>query len=69
VLREHEDGYGLLVLDHLEGRPAQELVERDDGFIMTSKGPLAYFIPVRRWPRVERRALRWVRTFIEDDGS
>jgi SAM-dependent methyltransferase len=43
-----------------------EIVERDDGFI--AAGKLAYFAPVRRWPSVERRALRWVRGRVLDVG-
>jgi SAM-dependent methyltransferase len=45
---------------------ATEIVERDDGFI-TSAG-LNYFAPVRRWPAVERRALRFVRGRVLDVG-
>jgi SAM-dependent methyltransferase len=45
---------------------ASEIIERDDGFI-TSAG-LNYFAPVRRWPTVERRALRFVRGRVLDVG-
>jgi SAM-dependent methyltransferase len=45
-----------------------EIVERDDGFIATSRGPEAYFEPVRRWPAVERRALRFARGRVLDVG-
>jgi SAM-dependent methyltransferase len=45
---------------------ASEIIERDDGFI-TSAG-LNYFAPVRRWPAVERRALRFVRGRVLDVG-
>lgn len=63
-----EDAYGQLVLDHHEGRPAQEIVERDDGLVAANKGPLTYFAPLRRWPAVERRALRWARGRCLDVG-
>jgi SAM-dependent methyltransferase len=43
-----------------------EIIERDDGFI-TSAG-LNYFAPTRRWPTVERRALRFVRGRVLDVG-
>jgi SAM-dependent methyltransferase len=43
-----------------------EIVERDDGFIDTSM--LNYFLPVARWPSVERRALRFVRGRMLDVG-
>lgn len=44
-----------------------EIVERDDGFISTSK--LNYFAPVRRWARVERRALRFAHGHVLDVGA
>ena len=56
------DAFGQTLLD---GRDP-EIVERDDGFIATSM--LNYFDPVRRWPPVERRALRWVRGRVLDVG-
>lgn len=43
-----------------------EIVERDDGWISVSM--LDYFAPVRRWPMVERRALRFVRGRALDVG-
>ena len=67
-MTEREDAYGRLVLDHLEGRDAVEVVERDDGFIATSGGPEAYFAPLRRWPAGERRALRLARGRVLDVG-
>ena len=68
-MKEREDAYGRLVLDHLEGRPAIEIVERDDGSINASGfGPAAYFAPVRQWPRAERAALRLVRGRVLDVG-
>jgi SAM-dependent methyltransferase len=68
-LRPDEDAYGRLILDHFEGRPALEIVERDDGFINASSyGPEAYFAPARRWPKVERQALRLARGRVLDVG-
>lgn len=68
-MKEREDAYGRLILDHLEGRPAIEIVERDDGSINASGfGPAAYFAPVRQWPRAERAALRLVRGRVLDVG-
>jgi SAM-dependent methyltransferase len=67
-MREQEDAYGRLLLDHLEGRPAQEIVERDDGFIAANRGPAVYFAPYPSWPSVERRAMRYVRGRILDVG-
>lgn len=67
-LNEGEDAYGRLVLDCHEGRPATEMVERDDGFLQANAGPLGYFQPIRRWPEPERKAMRLVRGRVLDVG-
>ena len=67
-MRPEEDAYGRLILDHLEGRPAVEIVERDDGFVNASGGPTAYFAPFRRWPKAERAALHLARGRVLDVG-
>jgi SAM-dependent methyltransferase len=68
-LKEHEDAYGRLILDYLEGNPAPEIVERDDGFITASRfGPDFYFAPFRQWPNIQRSALRLVRGRVLDVG-
>jgi SAM-dependent methyltransferase len=66
---EARDAFGLMLLDHLEGRPAVEIIERDDGFVQVfTTSPAAYFAPVRRWHAPERRALRLVRGRVLDVG-
>jgi SAM-dependent methyltransferase len=67
-LRDGEDAYGQLMVDWFEGRPAAEMVEREDGLIQANRGPLAYFLPFRRWAAPERRGLRWVRGRVLDAG-
>jgi SAM-dependent methyltransferase len=56
------DAFGQLLLD----RAGAEIIERDDGFI--DPAMLSYFAPVRRWPAVERRGLRYVRGRVLDVG-
>jgi SAM-dependent methyltransferase len=64
-----DDGYGQLLLAALEGDPAPEIVEREDGFINASVfGPKAYFAPFRRWPAHHRRAMRFCRGRVLDVG-
>ncbi len=67
ALKPHEDAYGQILLATLEGRPAQEVMERDDGLIYVGS-PADYFAPFRRWPAVERRAMRFVRGRVLDVG-
>jgi SAM-dependent methyltransferase len=63
------DAFGLMLLDQLEGRPAVEIVERDDGYLQAFTGsPAGYFAPVGRWHAAERRALRLVRGRVLDVG-
>ena len=66
--RRSGDAYGQLVRDYLDGRPAQEIIERDDGLIEANAGPKVYFDPPRRWVDVERRGLRLMRGRILDVG-
>ena len=66
-LRPEQDAYGQILLAHLEGRSAHEIMERDDGLIYCGD-PSDYFAPFRRWPAVERRAMRFVRGRVLDVG-
>lgn len=43
VLDVASDAFGHALLDHLEGRPAHELIERSDGYIDVSAGAETYF--------------------------
>lgn len=64
------DGYGELLLAALEEGELVEVVERDDGFIMSSRyGPEAYLAPYRKWPSRQRRALRLARGRVLDAGA
>ena len=67
-MREREDAFGRMLLDHLEGRHAAEVIERSDGYVDVPGGPKAYFEPFRRWLAVERKAMRFVRGRVLDVG-
>ena len=62
-----QDAYGAILLDHLEGRDAYEVIERDDGTVWAGT-PDDYFAPHRRWPAAERGALRAARGRVLDIG-
>jgi SAM-dependent methyltransferase len=62
-----EDAYGQIYLALLEGRQAEEIMERDDGLIY-SGDPSDYFDPFPRWPRVEQLAMEHVRGRVLDVG-
>jgi SAM-dependent methyltransferase len=67
-LPPRRDAYGQVILRYFQTGTGQEIVERDDGFIEAMLSPAAYFAPFRRWPPVERRALRYVRGRVLDAG-
>ncbi len=67
MLEPHQDAYGQIYTALLEGRKAQEIMERDDGLIY-SGDPADYFAPFRRWPAAERKAMRSVRGRVLDVG-
>jgi|TARA_Y100000310_G_scaffold339096_1_gene430688 SAM-dependent methyltransferase len=64
-----QDAFGHEVMDYLNGKPAFEVIERDDGVVDLSGGPENYFAPFRRWPAHQRRAMRFVRGRVLDVGS
>jgi SAM-dependent methyltransferase len=64
----HEDAIGQAMLDHLEGRGGEEIVERDDGFIICTGGPADYFSPYEEWPTVEQQAMDFVVGRVLDVG-
>lgn len=67
MVLESQDAFGALLRDGFHGQPGLEIVERDDGFI--GAGPAdRYFAPFRRWPALQRRAMRFARGSILDVG-
>ena len=66
-LAPEQDAYGQILLACLEGRGGQEIMERDDGLIYCGD-PSDYFAPYRRWPSVEKKAMRYVRGRVLDVG-
>ncbi len=66
-LRPEEDAYGQILLALVEGRQAQEIMERDDGLVYCGD-PSDYLAPYHRWPAAERKAMRYVRGRVLDVG-
>jgi SAM-dependent methyltransferase len=55
------DAYGHELWACLTEGHAQEIVERDDGFISASDWPTRYFADFKAWPAHERQSMRFVR--------
>lgn len=68
TLSADQDAFGLVLSDLLAGRAARTVVERDDGYF-DSEDSSFYLRDVRRWPTVERQALRYVRGRVLDVGT
>lgn len=66
--KQGDDAYGQLVWDHFHGIPAQEIIEREDGWIGTSAGPDAYFSEDAEWGEEEREAVKFVCGKVLDIG-
>lgn len=67
-LRLEEDAYGQAMVDHLRGRDAWEIVERDDGSFSMGAGPELYFAEFEQWRLSEQRAMRYVHGRVLDLG-
>ena len=67
MLRPEQDAYGQILLAVHQGREAHEIMERDDGVVYCGD-PSDYLAAFRRWPAVERRAMRLVRGRVLDVG-
>ena len=62
------DVYGAILRDVMDGKPAKEIVERDDGFV-TAFDARYLLAPFSKWDdRDERRAMRFVRGRVLDVG-
>jgi SAM-dependent methyltransferase len=66
--KQEDDAYGQLIWDHYHGLPAQEIIEREDGWIGTSSGPAFYFAEYPDWGGHEREAMKHVCGRVIDIG-
>ena len=58
MLTDSQDAYGHLLSDYHNGRESVEIVEREDGFIDTSRlGPLNYFAEYADWTEHQKLAM------------
>lgn len=68
MLKDHEDAYGHGLLDYFSGKPAVEIVQRDDGYFNASQGFGGYFTDYKDWSRHCKRAIKYVRGRVLDIG-
>jgi SAM-dependent methyltransferase len=56
--QQDQDAFGHALFDYLNGVEANEIIEREDGFISTSLGPPVYFADFPDWPAHQQEAMR-----------
>ena len=69
MLTDIQDAYGHLLSDYHNGRENVEIVEREDGFIDTSRlGPLNYFAEYNDWAEHQKSAITYAAGRVLDIG-
>ncbi len=69
MLNDTQDAYGHLLSDYHKGRENVEIVEREDGFIDTSRlGPRNYFAEYEDWAEHQRLAIKHTEGRVLDIG-
>jgi transposase-like protein len=64
------DAFGRAMLDHLNGKQAKEVVEREGASSTLVLGRSLYFSEYRKWRSHERQAMRYVRdVLLMGDGT
>ena len=66
-MAHNDDAYGRMMWDFHRGMPAEEIVEREDGYI-TSGISSTYFDPHIDWPPHQRESMDYVRGRVLDLG-
>ena len=67
-MKTQADALGQRYIDYLQGQQADELVERDDGYIEAGQGPASYFLEYKDWCEDEKKAMAFVRGRVLDIG-
>jgi len=67
-MKPEQDAFGQGVYNFYQGEPYVEIVERDDGFLGVSAGPLVYFAPVDEWSSNKKAVLPLIRGRVLDVG-
>lgn len=66
-INDGDDAFGRVLFDHLQGDPALEIVERDDGFVSPGRGA-AYWFASDGLPHLEQQTLSLARGRVLDVG-
>jgi len=50
-------------------KESYEIIERDDGFIISSGGASTYFAEFKDWPKIQKQAIKLAKGKILDIGA
>ena len=67
-LTKQKDAFGKEIYDHYRGVHAEEIPERNDGWIGASGGPQAYFTEYSDWPATQKKAIKFAHGRVLDIG-
>ncbi|OGN99328.1 MAG: hypothetical protein A2Y89_07455 [Chloroflexi bacterium RBG_13_51_18] len=72
MLTDKQDAFGHEIYDYFkkgkQGPPILEIIERDDGYIDATGGPMAYFSEYNDWHPHQKKAMRFARGKVLDIG-
>jgi SAM-dependent methyltransferase len=68
MLKDHEDAWGHLMYDHLQGEEAIGFDEDERGFTAVRAGTWFFFTEYKEWPSFEKTAIKYARGKILDIG-
>ena len=66
-MAHNDDAYGQMMWDHYRGIPAEEIVEREDGYISAGVSS-SYFKPYDEWPDHQQKAMAYAQGRVLDIG-
>jgi 2-polyprenyl-3-methyl-5-hydroxy-6-metoxy-1,4-benzoquinol methylase len=68
MLKKHEDAFGQGMYAYLKTGEAEEIVEREDGYIDVSMGPKNYLARYKDWPPHLKKAMKYAKGKVVDIG-
>ncbi len=68
MLKKNEDAFGQGMYDYFKGEEANEIIERDDGYIDITQGAKHYLSEYKDWSPHERKAMKYARGRVLDIG-
>ncbi len=68
-MEKNKDAYGQQLWAYFNGQVAGEIIEREDGFIDVTSGPVNYFAEHEQWTEMQKEAVKLARGKTLDIGG